>query len=139
MFGTKQVGKGYQQNSSLQRGDGKKLIDIIEVCRGDVTLDLGCGTAELSAYLAELVGQDGKVVAVDPDIYRLDMARESHRKVKNLTFEEGSSANFPGMGSETYDVIFSNYVLHWIQNKEKAFSNMCRSLKPGGKIFFFFF
>ena len=27
-------------------------------------LDLGCGTGELSAYLAELVGQDGKVVAV---------------------------------------------------------------------------
>ena len=36
-----------------------------DVCpqAGDTILDLGCGTGELSAYLAELVGTEGKVVA----------------------------------------------------------------------------
>ena len=40
-----------------------------DVCprAGDIILDLGCGTGDLSAYLAELVGPNGKVVAVDPD------------------------------------------------------------------------
>ena len=131
---SKNVAKSYQQVSVFQREHGKILIDDIEIHRGHVILDLGCGTGELSAYLSELVGQDGRVVAVDPDSYRVEVARESHREVKNLAFHEGSSASFPGMGSETYDIVFSNFVFHWIQDKEEAFKNMFRSLKPAGKI-----
>lgn len=134
MSNSKHVADSYKQISSWQRGNGKKLIDNIEIYCGNVILDLGCGTGELSAYLAELVGQDGRVVAVDPDIYRLEVARESHREVKTLAFSEGNSADFPGMGSETYDMIFSNFVFHWIQDKEEAFKNMFCSLKPAGKI-----
>ena len=134
MSSSKNVAKSYQQVSVFQREHGKILIDDIEIHRGHVILDLGCGTGELSAYLSELVGQDGRVVAVDPDSYRVEVARESHREVKNLTFQEGSSASFPGMGSETYDIVFSNFVFHWIKDKEEAFKNMFRSLKPAGKI-----
>ena len=134
MSSSKDVAKSYQQVSLFQREEGKKLIDDVEIHRGHVILDLGCGTGELSAYLSELVGQDGRVVAVDPDSYRVEVARESHREVKNLEFQEGSSASFPGMGSETYDIVFSNFVFHWIQDKEEAFKNMFRSLKPAGKI-----
>ena len=134
MSKSKDVAKSYQHVSLFQREEGKKLIDDVQIYRGYVILDLGCGTGELSAYLSELVGQDGRVVAVDPDSYRVEVARESHREVKNLTFQEGSSASFPGMGSETYDIVFSNFVLHWIQDKEEAFKNMFRSLKPAGKI-----
>ena len=133
MSSSKDVAKSYQQVSLFQREHGKMLIDDIEIHRGHI-LDLGCGTGELSAYLSELVGQDGRVVAVDPDSYRVEVARESHREVKNLTFQEGSSASFPGMGSETYDIVFSNFVFHWIKDKEEAFKNMFRSLKPAGKI-----
>ena len=134
MSKSKDVAKSYQHASLFQREEGKNLIDDVQIHRGQVILDLGCGTGELSAYLSELVGQDGRVVAVDPDSYRVEVARESHREVKNLEFQEGSSASFPGMGSETYDIVFSNFVLHWIEDKEEAFKNMFRSLKPAGKI-----
>ena len=131
---TEQAAERYQQISCLQRYVGKKLISDVNPSPGDVVLDLGCGTGELSAYLAELVGQDGKVVAVDPDIARLQVAQESHSEVKNLTFHEGSAGNFPGMGSETYDIVFSNAVFHFVQDKEETFKKMFCSLKPGGKI-----
>ncbi|XP_022782230.1 uncharacterized protein LOC111323191 [Stylophora pistillata] len=134
MSSSKHVADSYKQISLVQRGKGKELIDEIEIHRGDVILELGCGTGELSAYLAELVGEDGRVVAVDPDIYRLEVARESHSEVKNLAFREGSSADFAGMGSETYNLVFCNFVFHWIQDKEEAFKNMFCSLKPAGKI-----
>jgi len=55
---------GYKQKSlSVQKVDGKKFIET-EICpqAGDTILDLGCGTGELSVYLAELVGPEGKVV-----------------------------------------------------------------------------
>ena len=117
MSKSKDVAKSYQHVSLFQREEGKKLIDDVQIYRGYVILDLGCGTGELSAYL-----------------YRVEVARESHREVKNLTLQEGSSTSFPGMGSETYDIVFANFVFHWIQDKEEAFKNMFRSLKPAGKI-----
>ena len=107
-----------------------------DVCpqAGDTILDLGCGTGELSAYLAELIGPEGKVVAVDPDKERLLLAKQRYGEVKNLSFVEGSASNFPGIGSESYDIIFSNYVIHWIPDKQVVFKNMFESLKCGGKI-----
>ena len=97
-------------------------------------MDLGCGTGELSTYLAELVGLNGSVTGVDPDVDRIKVAQDSHKGVKNLSFVEGSTSIFPGMGSETYDTIYSSAVFHWVPNKKEAFENMFSSLKPGGKI-----
>ena len=60
--------EGYKQASlSVQKKDGEMFIRA-EVCpqAGDAILDLGCDTGELSAYLAELVGPEGKVIGVDP-------------------------------------------------------------------------
>ena len=70
MSKSKDVAKNYQQVSLFQREEGKKLIDDLEIHRGHVILDLGCGTGELSAYLSELVGQDGRVVAGLGDLRR---------------------------------------------------------------------
>lgn len=78
---------GYQQISALfQRQDGKRFLEDARPRPGDAVLDLGCGTGELSAFLAQLVGQEGNVVAVDPDIDRIQMAQKSHKSVKNLVF-----------------------------------------------------
>ena len=74
MSDSKQAAQSYQEKTVRQREIGKSLMNDVEIHRGDVILDLGCGTGELSAYLAELVGQDGRVVAVDPDVNRLQVA-----------------------------------------------------------------
>ena len=126
--------EGYKQSSrTVQNESGKMFIETeVQPQAGDTILDLGCGTGELSAYLAQLVGNSGKVVGVDPDKERLELAQKSHSNIDNLSFIEGSSSNFPGMGSESYDIIFSNYVLHWIPDKSNAFRNMYASLKRSG-------
>lgn len=128
--------EGYQQSSRDVQMEGGKLFIQSDVNPqpGDAILDLGCGTGELSSYLAELVGPEGFVVGVDPDMKRLNLAKESHRKIKNLSFVEGNSDNFEGMGCEKYNIIFLNQVFHWIANQQQAFKNMFGSLKEGGKI-----
>ena len=131
-----QAALGYKQSSrSVQKVDGKRFIET-EVCpqAGDTILDLGCGTGELSAYLAELVGPEGKVVAVDPDKGRILLGHQSYSEVKNLSFVEGSASNFPGIRSESFDIIFCNHVIHWIPDKQELFNNMFESIKHGGKI-----
>lgn len=126
--------EGYKLSSRpVQNRSGKMFIDTeVKPQAGDTIMDLGCGTGELSAHLAQLVGPSGKVLGVDPDKERLELAKQSYSDIKNLSFAEGSAAHFPGMGSECYDIIFSNYVLQWIPNKSNAFRNMYASLKPTG-------
>ena len=61
---TNSSAEGYKQASlSVQKVDGEKFIhtDVFPQA-GDAILDLGCGTGEPSAYLAELVGPEGKVI-----------------------------------------------------------------------------
>ena len=95
----------------MQKLDGETFIQT-NVCPkdGDIILDLGCGTGELSSYLAELVGPGGKVISVDPDKERIQLAKETHKQVKNLSFLEGGSLTFPRIGLEPCDIIFSNYM-----------------------------
>ena len=89
---SRNAAEGYKESSqSVQKVEGEIFIqaDVIPQA-GDAILDLGCGTGELSAYLAELVGPEGKVVGVDPDKERILLAQQSHGEIKNLSLVEGS-------------------------------------------------
>ena len=63
-----------------------------------------------------------------------NLARESHKQVKNLSFVEGSASILPQTGLGPFDIIFSSYALHLMKNKKQVFNNMINSLKAGGKI-----
>ena len=96
----------------MQKADGEMFIQTdVSPQPEHIILDLGCGTGELSAYLAGMVGPEGKVIGVDPDKERIQLARKTHSGIKNLLFVEGSASDFPGMWSETYDIIFANGVV----------------------------
>ena len=60
---TDTVAEGYKESSlPVQNESGKTFIQVdVNPQPGDTILDLGCGTGGLSAYLAELVGPEGKV------------------------------------------------------------------------------
>ena len=125
----------YHNKCDKQFKRGREFLAQMSCIKpGDTVLDLGCGTGQLACYMAEIVGPTGKMVGVDPDQERIKIAKDSYGHLKNVTFAVGSSWEFPNMDQETYDLIFSSNVLHWIPKKEHVFRNAYRSLKPGGKI-----
>ena len=65
----------YDKLSAHQREVGQELITVSNVKSGDKILDLGCGTGYFAAVLSELVGLEGKVVAVDPDAGRIRICK----------------------------------------------------------------
>ena len=82
------VAEGYRQAAiSVQKLDGETFIQT-NVCPkdGDIILHLGCGTGELSSYLAELVGPGGKVIGVDPDKERIQLAKRLTSKSRISPF-----------------------------------------------------
>ncbi len=78
----------YEKDSSIQREDGHKIIDLLAPKKGMKILDLGCGTGYFSKFLADLVGPDGLVVGVDPDGERIKVARNKYT-ASNLKYIEG--------------------------------------------------
>ena len=124
--------EAYDKTSIQQRREGHKLLQHLAPEKGCKVLDLGCGTGYFSKVLAELVGPEGKVVAIDPDVERLKLAREKY-PASNLEYHEGRAQNIPGTD---YDIVFANYILHWCEDKDLVFQQVSKSLKPGGKFAF---
>ena len=102
---------------------------------GKHNLDLGCGTGNLSSVIAEKIGANGRLVGVDPDGARIALARKTFGHLENLNLVEGSSdALVNDFGKASFDAVFSNYVLHWVKDKRRAFKNIYEILKPGGQV-----
>jgi trans-aconitate methyltransferase len=108
---------------------GLELLDKLSVSHGARVLDLGCGTGYLTSILADRVGPEGKVTGVDPSRERIDVAERKYAEYRNLEFFDKGSDDFP-VGP--YDIVFSNFVLHWIEDKETAFQRVQENLNPGG-------
>ena len=122
----------YHQTAMKQYEDGITLIDLLSPTKKSKVLDLGCGTGYLSKVLGERVGPGGEVVGVDPDKARIKVAKEKYAS-SNVVFSVGSTDGFP---EAQYDFVFSNYVLHWVNDKESAFKKVYDNLKPGGRFGF---
>ena len=129
----------YSQTSVVQQDDGMKMLDQLHPVKGDILLDLGCGTGFLAREAAKRVGPTGRVIAVDPDKSRIEVAnnkKASHSDaLTNLEFTVASDKDFPA-GDMQYDIVFSSFVVHWIKDKESAFKRIYKALKPGGKFGF---
>ena len=66
---------------------------LLNIKPGYKVLDMGCGTGELTRFLAELVGEDGEVVGVDPDEERIRVAKENLADLPSVAVEVGDSVS----------------------------------------------
>lgn len=109
------------------------LISPIEIQPGLNCLDIGCGSGNNTALLAQWVGKEGSVVGIDPDMKRIELAIENNKTFLNSRFMVGKSIDFPLLNSG-YDLIVANLVMHWIAPHEKleTYQKIFHALKPGG-------
>jgi arsenite methyltransferase len=129
---TPALAQTYEQAGVLQFHHGKFLIGPLGLRPGDHVLDIGAGTGRLTEFAAGLVGQTGRVVGIDPLQYRIAIARL--RQSKTLTFEVGRAEDLSKFGDATFDAVYLNSVLHWVEDKAQALKEIHRVLKPGGRL-----
>ncbi|XP_046847147.1 ubiquinone/menaquinone biosynthesis C-methyltransferase UbiE-like [Xenia sp. Carnegie-2017] len=134
----KEMAEKYSRLNDFQLFYGKKLVDTLDIALGDKVLDVGCGTGEITAYIADTVKEDGLCVGFDPDKYRIEVAMEKHLPARtNIIFFHGdSSSKFPHANEEFYDYVFCSSVLQWMSEHEKItfMKTVYSSLRPGGKL-----
>jgi SAM-dependent methyltransferase len=101
---------------------------------GDTVLDLGAGAGNDCFVARRLVGESGKVVGLDFTQAMVEKANENNKRLgyENVSFVQGDIEEMP-LDGDQFDVILSNCVLNLVPDKQKAFSEMYRVLKSGGR------
>ena len=123
---------GYNPDADLNLGCGIPT-QYAGIEKGDSVLDLGSGAGNDCFVAHALVGETGKVTGLDFTDEMLEKAGNNLKKLgyKNVFFIKGDIEDMP-MPSDTYNVVLSNCVLNLVPDKNKAFSEIFRVLKPNG-------
>ncbi len=123
---------GYVADADLGLGCGLPT-EHARLRPGQTVLDLGSG-AGIDAFVARgIVGEAGRVVGVDMTPEMIDRARVNAAALgyTNVEFVRGDIEALP-LEAETIDVVISNCVLNLVPDKDAAFAEMHRVLRPGG-------
>ena len=122
---------GYVTEADLSLGCGIPT-EYADIKEGDTILDLGSGAGNDVFVARQLVGEAGQVIGLDFTDEMLDKANRNNEKLgyKNIEFKKGDIEEMP-IDDNSVDVIISNCVLNLVPDKQKAFSEIYRTLKPG--------
>ena len=100
-------------------------------------LDLASGTGEPAISLAQRVGPQGSVTAVDQSSELLDIAAERARnkKLSNFTIQQADAHHLPFAG-QSFDLATCRFGVMFFSDAERALAELRRVLKPGARACF---
>jgi ubiquinone/menaquinone biosynthesis C-methylase UbiE len=108
------------------------LKDIAKVSDGETCVDFGSGTGVFALPMAELVGDTGRVYAVDssPEMHEHIRAKNPPA---NLLLVNGYVRQ-TGLDSRIADVCLSAFIIHEVKEPGDVVAEACRLLKSGGRL-----
>ncbi len=123
--------EGYVADADLSLGCGLPT-EFAGIRKGDTVIDLGSGAGNDVFVARAIVGEQGKVIGVDMTKEMIEKAEQNNSKLgySNVEFRFGDIEDLP-LADNLADVVVSNCVLNLVPDKQKAFSEIYRTLKPG--------
>ncbi len=115
----------YQEKHAFVWHYGENLLKLLNPQPKERILDLGCGTGQLTAKIAEA---GAEVIGIDSAPEMIEQAQQNYPQ---LQFRVADVKNF--QLSKPVDAVFSNAVLHWILEADEVISSIHESLKMGGR------
>ncbi|MEM1394983.1 MAG: methyltransferase domain-containing protein [Cyanobacteria bacterium P01_D01_bin.116] len=115
----------YQNKHDFVWKYGENLLDFINSQPNEIILDLGCGTGQLTAKIAE---SGAEVIGIDSSPEMIEKAQENYPQLK---FKVADARSFEL--SQSVDAVFSNAALHWISEADEVINSINKSLKTGGR------
>lgn len=131
---------GEQANAYLTsavHASGRDLVRLAERLFGASdakVLDMGCGAGHASFVAAQHVKE---VIAYDLSEKMLAVVCESadERGYHHLSTQQGYAESLP-FADATFDIVISRYSAHHWHDVGSALREVCRVLKPGGRVIF---
>lgn len=125
--------EGYLPDADLGLGCGLPT-EFAKIKQGDTVVDLGSGAGNDCFVARQLTGDSGRVIGIDMTESMIAKARANAEKVgfRNVEFILGDIDDMP-LESGMADVVVSNCVLNLVPDKKKAYDEVFRITKPGGR------
>lgn len=116
--------------------NASEVLAEVGVRTGQVVLDFGCGSGTYTIPAAKLVGEGGRVYALDISRRALDRMEEKAKQegLKNIVRIDASGGEEIRLEDETIDLMLLIDVLHKIGDREALFDEAYRILKQSGVV-----
>lgn len=120
---------------------GAPMPPLMEGC---TVLNLCCGSGRDAYLAAQLVGQDGKVIAISPNASKMGVAQKYFDQemkqfgyaTPNVEFHEGVPEDLHFIESGSIDIVISNCTFNLSPDKEAYVGEVFRVLKDNGEWYF---
>ncbi len=107
----------------------EEILATIGIKEGDTLIDFGCGIGYFSIPAAKLVGEQGKVIAIDISDEMISELEKRSEGFRNLDIVKSDDiSGFKG------DIILLVTVLHEVDNAKKFIERCFDALNPQGRI-----
>ncbi|WP_419678454.1 class I SAM-dependent methyltransferase [Aliarcobacter lanthieri] len=114
----------YKQSASFVSNLAIPLVDILNSNKDEIVLELGCGDGTLAK---EIEKSGAKVIGIDLSENMVKKAKENGIEAYVM------SATNLEFSDNYFDKVFSNAVLHWVNDLDKNAKEINRVLKNNGK------
>ena len=129
---------GWLERSSRELEEKPRtLIRSLKLKPGDNVADIGVGTGYFARRIARVIGPKGTVYGVDiqPEMLELLAKNLGALGIKNVKGVLGTIQN-PNLPANSIDLALMVDVYHEFSHPHEMLRNICRALKPGGRIAF---
>ena len=116
-----------------------RLWERARVQPGQTVIDLGCGPGHAALDLAQIVGPQGRVIAVDesPTFLKQLHDQATGRKSMNIERVLGDVQNLDECiesGEGTIDVAYARWVFCFLADPESVVRGLAKLMKEGGRV-----
>jgi trans-aconitate 2-methyltransferase len=121
----------YHRISWPQRSWGLRVLERLELRRGEHVLDAGCGTGLVTSALHEkAAAAGGRVTAIDRSTDMTGRARGTLPAAVPVVAADLLALPF----GRAFDVVFSTATFHWVPDQAGLYRSVAGVLAPGGRL-----
>ncbi len=120
----------------VNRSNSRMVIELARIKPGDSVLDVACGTGALTFTAQTYAGPSGKVYGIDASPEMIEFAKNKAERMHSpVTFQIGLAEKLD-FSDSIFDAVISRLAIHHLPDdlKRRAFAEILRVLKPGGRL-----
>jgi ubiquinone/menaquinone biosynthesis C-methylase UbiE len=117
-------------------GDRRRMVSDLQLQKGNLVLDLGCGPGLWTSMFAEKVAPTGCVVGLDfsPELIDYAVSRLADNPLRDVThFVLGNFLKLP-FRDRVFDAVFLGNCLSYVSNVPSLIQGMKRVTRVGGRV-----
>lgn len=123
-----------EMGSTKHMGGQEATDRILRLCKiknGAKILEVGCGVGLTTRHIANKY--DVEIVGIDISRKMVSKAKERNRNIRNARFLVADAQKLP-FKDNTFDIVFTESVIAFVPDKQKAIKEFKRVTKKGGYI-----